>query len=198
MKKYDKVMLHKIKGYCQKVEDILLGITLKDFEEDYKIHDLCSFYLFQIGELSNKLSGDFKKQYSNFDWKGSYWLRNFIGHDYENISLGRLWKTCKNDIPKLLNYADKIISDMEKAQQSKKEQENRSEDDEGDFLMSRKENEDMTKNYRENAEQILNRLKQKQEERGGRPSKFRKGYEEFKEDFFGILEQEGDSLEFVV
>ena len=68
-------------------------------------------------------------------------------------------------------------------------------EDEGDFLMSRKENEDMTKNYRENAEQILNRLKQKQEERGGRPSNFRKGYEEFKEDFFGILEQEGYSLE---
>ena len=159
MKKHDRVILHKIERYCKKVEDTLLGVDRKTFEEDYKVHDLCSFYLFQIGELSNKLSEDLKKQYSNVDWKGAYWLRNFIGHDYENISLGRLWKTCKNDIPKLFDYANKIISDIEEPQQQthshqpKEDQGNRSDNDEGDFLMqkNRSENKNKSKNKSKNS-----------------------------------------------
>ncbi|MCL1994827.1 MAG: DUF86 domain-containing protein [Defluviitaleaceae bacterium] len=127
--------LEKIRMHCFNIQKTLQNINLEVFtsENGVDIRDSSSFRLFQIGEHSNKLSKDFKERYPDFKWAAIYRFRNILGHDYESVSHKAIWKTCKNDIPKLLNYVDKIINDIEKTQQSEKEQEVRSEEGEGDF-----------------------------------------------------------------
>jgi len=69
--------------------------------------------LLQIGELANKLTDDFKKEYSGYNWNGAYRLRNIIGHNYEVISNESLWKASQQSCTKLLPYAIEIINDSE-------------------------------------------------------------------------------------
>jgi len=68
--------------------------------------------LFQIGEHSHKLSDELKTNYPDFAWGAAYRFRNVLGHDYDGASYNAIWKSCKNDIPILLSYIEKIISEV--------------------------------------------------------------------------------------
>ena len=138
MEKVDKSdieRLKRIRTHCANIKKILQGLTFEEFksESGVDVRDACAFRIFQAGEHSNKLSKDFKMKYNNFDWRAVYYFRNILGHDYESVNFKRIWNSCKNDIPKLLNYVDKIISDIESPQkqpkQPKTDQENHPEND---------------------------------------------------------------------
>ena len=115
MSKPDLERLKKIKKHCHNINRTLKDVTFENFngEDGIDIRELCAFRLFQIGEHSHKLSQDLKQQYSEFDWRAAYYFRNILGHDYESVSFNALWKSCKNKIPQLLRYVEKIISDIE-------------------------------------------------------------------------------------
>jgi len=115
MKKSDLERFHKIRNHSRNIQKTLQNIVFEEFKDpnDADARDVCAFRLFQIGEHSNKLSADIKKQYSDFNWGATYRFRNVLGHDYESVSANAIWKTCREDIPKLLAYVDKIISELE-------------------------------------------------------------------------------------
>lgn len=54
-----------------------------------------------IGEQSNKLSDNFKNNFSAINWKQIKGLRNFIVHNYEGVDYIILFDTIKNDLPNL-------------------------------------------------------------------------------------------------
>ena len=97
------------------IQKTLQGITFDEFisETGVDARDVCAFRLFQIGEHANKLSDDLKTKYPNFKWGAAYRFRNVLGHDYEGVSSNAIWKSCKNDIPKLLTYVEEIIAETE-------------------------------------------------------------------------------------
>lgn len=111
-------IIKKIKRYCAEIDNALQGVTFQQFNSNEQMYrdkrSACSLYLFQIGELAHKLTDDFKKEYSGYNWNGAYRLRNIIGHDYEVISNDSLWKASQQSCAKLLGYTSKIISDTEK------------------------------------------------------------------------------------
>lgn len=113
MQKADLERLQKIRTHCLNIQSTLGTITSEDFKSPSGVdaRDVCAFRLFQIGEHSNKLSDEFKSRYSDFSWGAAYRFRNVLGHDYEGVSFNAIWKSCKNDIPMLLRYIDKIISE---------------------------------------------------------------------------------------
>jgi len=78
-------------------------------QSNYEKQYACSFCLFQIGELANKLSHEFKLTSSGFNWKGAYGLRNIIGHDYDGISVSSVWKACQSAIENLLPYTVELL-----------------------------------------------------------------------------------------
>jgi len=108
---YEKIQ--KIKYHSQNIQKTLQGISYDEFvmDENLDIRDVCAFRLFQIGEHSNKLSDDFIQNYSDFNWKAAYRFRNIIGHDYDGISYKAIYRSCKNDNPKLLVYVSQIIEE---------------------------------------------------------------------------------------
>ena len=113
MRNSDLEKIQKIRTHCINIQKTIQNITVDEFKSENGIdaRDVCAFRLFQIGEHSHKLSDELKCQYPDFAWGAAYRFRNVLGHDYEGVSSKAIWKSCKNDIPILLNYVDKIISE---------------------------------------------------------------------------------------
>ena len=117
MKKPNLEIIKKIRRYCTEIDNALQGVTFQQFNSSEQMYrdkrSACSLYLFQIGELAHKLTDNFKKEYSGYNWSGAYRLRNIIGHDYEVISNDALWKASQQNRAKLLGYTAQIISEAE-------------------------------------------------------------------------------------
>lgn len=111
MKKSDIERLKKISEYCSKISKLLNDVNYQEFQSNYEKHDLCSFYLFQIGEMAHKLSRELKEKYPDHNWKGSYSLRNFIGHEYEDVNLDRVYRVATKTMPKLKEYVSNILGE---------------------------------------------------------------------------------------
>jgi uncharacterized protein with HEPN domain len=114
MQKADFERLQKIRTHCANIQKTLEKLTIEEFKSASGVdaRDVCAFRLFQIGEHCHKLSSELKSQYPDFAWGAAYRFRNVLGHDYDGVSFNAIWKSCKNDMPALLNYIDKIISEM--------------------------------------------------------------------------------------
>ena len=113
MKESDLERLQKIKTHCINIQNTIQDLTADFFKSENGVdaRDVCAFRLFQIGEHSHKLSDDMKTKYPNFTWGAAYRFRNVLGHDYDGVSFNAIWKSCKNDIPILLRYVEKIITE---------------------------------------------------------------------------------------
>ena len=116
MMKLDKERILKIRRHCFNIQNTLKDVEFEEFMKNSSldIQELSAFRLAQIGEHSNKLSSDLKNKYTKFDWAGAYKIRNIIDHNYEKISPRTIWELCKYSIPKLMDYTEKILEDIEK------------------------------------------------------------------------------------
>ena len=115
MRKADLEKIQKIRMHCVNIQKTINDMTVDYFKSANGVdaRDVCAFRLFQIGEHSHKLSDELKSRYPDFAWGAAYRFRNVLGHDYEGVSFNAIWKSCTNDIPILLKYVDKIISEAE-------------------------------------------------------------------------------------
>ena len=115
MKEADLARLQKIKTHCVNIQRTIRDLTVDHFKSVNGIdaREVCAFRLFQIGEHSHKLSDELKTQYPDFAWGAAYRFRNVLGHDYDGISSNAIWRSCKNDIPVLLSYVERIIAETQ-------------------------------------------------------------------------------------
>lgn len=67
----------------------------------------------QIGELTTRLTNDFKQTYTGMPWTQIKALRNVVAHSYGKIDVESLWETITIDIPKLKDYCSGIIQQFD-------------------------------------------------------------------------------------
>jgi len=79
--------------------------------------DLLCMPLIVIGELIKKIDKitdqSLLKNYPGIPWGEIKGMRNIVAHDYFNIDAEEIFNTCKEDIPRLAETIDVIISDLE-------------------------------------------------------------------------------------
>jgi uncharacterized protein with HEPN domain len=64
----------------------------------------------QIGELSTRLSDEFKDETSSqIQWGPIKSMRNMFAHDYASMDKETVWETSKRDIPALLRFCEKVM-----------------------------------------------------------------------------------------
>lgn len=63
-----------------------------------------------IGEMVNKLSERFRKDYSSINWSKVKDFRNIIAHNYFGIDAEEVWQIIKNDLPKLKDDINRILN----------------------------------------------------------------------------------------
>ena len=113
MKNKEYLSLMKMIEYIDKSIEYTKGYTFEEFSNDDKTIDATIFAISQVGELVKNISKGTMQKYSSIEWNVIKGLRNRIVHDYEGISLKSIWYIINNDILKLKEDIQKIITSEE-------------------------------------------------------------------------------------
>lgn len=110
MLKTDIEKLNKIIDYCDKIDKIINSHndSKKEYMDDYEFQLATDMCVFQIGEIANHISEEFKMKNANIPWTMIKGMRNIHAHDYEVIDREVMWNTIKNDILDLKNKLNSI------------------------------------------------------------------------------------------
>lgn len=113
-KRLTKVIVTKMADYCGNICHIMSA-----FNNDYNryVSDIifqysCNMCVLQIGELTARLSDEFKAKYPEIPWKQIKALRNIHAHQYDEVDFTIMWDILQVDIPKLLNSLHKILEEL--------------------------------------------------------------------------------------
>ncbi|MBR3767856.1 MAG: DUF86 domain-containing protein [Clostridia bacterium] len=65
--------------------------------------------MLQIGELSIKLSEEFKEENDHIPWRAIRGMRNIVAHEYGHVDIEILWQTSGASVEQLKEFCQKII-----------------------------------------------------------------------------------------
>lgn len=112
------ILLH-IQKYCTEIEENFkfFGTQVDTFKKNNIFRDSISMKIFQIGELTKELD----KEYKNFiketenkvPWKSIIRMRERFAHHYGDMDLEIIFNTALNDIPKLNNFIQNELGNIE-------------------------------------------------------------------------------------
>lgn len=99
------------------LEDIIENIELIEKSaksknkllKDKDIRDATVRRLEIIGEAAKNIPENFRKKYSEVEWKGMAGTRDLIIHAYFKIQLDVVWSIIKKDLPKLKRQIQIIL-----------------------------------------------------------------------------------------
>ena len=103
--------IQRILEYCERIEAAVsrFGDSYDAFVSDADYRDAVCMNIFQIGELANQLSDDFKEKHDDVPWDQMYGIRNRLAHAYIKIDDSIVWDTVKNDIPILKEKLNEFV-----------------------------------------------------------------------------------------
>ncbi|MGD8500683.1 MAG: DUF86 domain-containing protein, partial [Phycisphaerales bacterium] len=61
-----------------------------------------------IGEAARNLSDGFQSKHFKIPWHKIKAMRNVLIHEYFGVNLKVVWDTCKNDMPVLRTFIEKV------------------------------------------------------------------------------------------
>ncbi|MBR5097949.1 MAG: DUF86 domain-containing protein [Spirochaetales bacterium] len=107
----DSGIILRMIEHCTRIEEIRerLGNSFESFTVDQVFEDAINMNIFQIGELSNQLSDDFRKSVPDIPWHRIYGIRNVIAHAYVIVDKRTIWETVERDIPDLRNRLKRMV-----------------------------------------------------------------------------------------
>lgn len=75
--------------------------TREEFLASSLKKDAVSYNFLIIGEAANQISSELQAAHPEIPWKVIVGMRNVLIHDYVQTNYGLVWKTAKEDLPKL-------------------------------------------------------------------------------------------------
>lgn len=108
----DMNVLKHIISYCDDITNTIqrFGLDYGIFKDDTVYKNAVALCVLQIGELTTKLSQEFKESCAGIPWTQIKALRNVVAHQYGKIDEESLWETITQDIPGLKKYCIEIIN----------------------------------------------------------------------------------------
>lgn len=107
----DKQVIEHIVQYCKDINKAteVFGNGIKIFSENPVYRHACTMCILLIGEMSNRLSDDFKEQYKEIFWGSIKGMRNIAAHNYGKIDIEVTWEIISYDIPNLRKFCDEVF-----------------------------------------------------------------------------------------
>lgn len=108
----DRSILEHIVEYCREIERTVdrFGNSYAIFQNDSVYRNAAAMCVLQIGELSSRLSDEFKETHDQIPWVQIKALRNIMAHRYGSIDPEILWETIEEDIPTLTEYCNMLLA----------------------------------------------------------------------------------------
>lgn len=91
--------------------DFVSGMTLTDFEADFKTQSAVLYQIALLGEAVKRLSSNFREQHPEIQWRAIAGMRDKLIHDYEDVNIKRVWLTLQTSIPTLLESIAPLLND---------------------------------------------------------------------------------------
>lgn len=100
-KRTPKLYLQDILTSVNNIEEYVQEMTQEVFVNDKKTIDAVVRNLEIIGQAARNIPSEITAKYPEIPWKEMVSMRNKVLHEYFGIDLDILWKTIKEDIPRL-------------------------------------------------------------------------------------------------
>jgi len=78
------------------------GMDLPAFLNDAKTQSAVLHQLLVVGEAVRRLSEELLGRYPDVPWRLMAGMRNKIVHEYDDVDLEEVWKTVRDDLPRLI------------------------------------------------------------------------------------------------
>ncbi len=101
MKRDYKLYLNDIKESIGQIERYLKGISQEEFNKNKEKQDAVVRRFEIIGEASRNIPRALKEKNKQVPWFDMAQFRDLVSHAYYAMSLGRIWKAYREDIPKI-------------------------------------------------------------------------------------------------
>ena len=105
----DKEILEIIINHCERIEKKMIGIKEEEFYNDLDLQEIICFNILQIGEVANKLTSKFIKEYNKQPWYDIVGMRNVVVHAYGTIKKDEVWKCASQEMKPLREYCENIL-----------------------------------------------------------------------------------------
>lgn len=103
------VYLQHIVDSIEKIDCYIGDFSFDQFMKDDQLIDAVIRNIEIIGEASNKIPDNFKKDYQEIDFKPATNMRNRLIHGYDDINFDFIWTTIKEDLPKLKKQIAELL-----------------------------------------------------------------------------------------
>lgn len=112
MKKDPKIFLGHIIESIEDIEKYTRGQTKGTFLKAKMMQDAVVRKIEIIGEAVKNLPPYFKKKYSKIAWGNIAGMRDILAHEYFGVNINVVWKTVREDIPKLKKLIAKLYEEL--------------------------------------------------------------------------------------
>jgi uncharacterized protein with HEPN domain len=112
-KRENELLKHIIK-YCDRIKQSInrFGDSFETFQNDDDYYQSVSMSIYQIAELTNHLTAEFKMNNPDIKWNDIKGMRNRFAHKYLAMDEEIIWSTAKEDVPKLATVCKEYIGDF--------------------------------------------------------------------------------------
>jgi len=103
----DIAYINQILEAIHKIEDYTKG-GRKVFFDTIMIQDAVMRNIEIIGEVSKRISDEFKENNDEVPWRQMAGIRDVLIHDYDSIDMGIVWNVIAIELPKVNKLLSKI------------------------------------------------------------------------------------------
>ena len=109
----DIVSLKLIIKYCDEIIGTVerFELNYNNFIDDYVTKNAINMCILQIGEVSGRLTDEFKLANTKMPWRAIIAMRNRTAHAYDEIDMEIVWEIVENNIPELKLYCENILNE---------------------------------------------------------------------------------------
>ncbi|GHU68231.1 antitoxin [Clostridia bacterium] len=108
----DFQIIFHIRNYCEETAKYIVrfGDSYESFQNDSAYYNAVCMCIMQVGELSARLSEDFKNKTRAFiPWSLVKSMRNHFAHSYSEMEPETIWETLNKDLPTLKKHCDEWL-----------------------------------------------------------------------------------------
>lgn len=95
-----------------KIERFVENFDFEKFQKDQKTIYAVVRAIEIIGEAIKNIPASVKKSHKDIPWRDAAAMRNKLVHEYFGVNIKVVWRTVKEDIPKLKEKITKLLKNM--------------------------------------------------------------------------------------
>jgi uncharacterized protein with HEPN domain len=106
----DEVYVGHMLDLVRKVVVKTERITREDFDRDENLRLALAHLLQTIGEAARRVSREHQAQHSEIPWAAIIGMRHKVVHDYMGIDEDVVWRTAREEVPRLGALLAQLVS----------------------------------------------------------------------------------------